>query len=128
VGIGVIVKKDERFLIGYRKSKHGENTWSFPGGHHEYGETIEEGASREVMEEVGITIKNIRKVAYTNDFFDTGKHYVTLFVQADYDSGEVKVMEPDKCEKWEWAKWDEFPKPLFLPIVNLKKEGFKPLW
>lgn len=34
-------------------------------------------------------------------------------------SGEVKVMESDKCEKWEWFDWYKLPQPFFLPIQNL---------
>ena len=45
---------------------------------------------------------------------------------ADYDSGEPTVLEPEKAEQWGWYKWDELPKPLFLPMKNLVKKGFKP--
>lgn len=33
VGIGVIIQKDGKFLLGKRKSEHGNGTWCFPGGH-----------------------------------------------------------------------------------------------
>jgi 8-oxo-dGTP diphosphatase len=123
VGVGVIIKKDSRYLLGKRKGSHGEGTWSFPGGHLEFGESTEKTAIREVQEEVGIKIKNLEKVTYTNDYFhETNKHYITLFIKADYDSGEVKIMEPDKCTEWKWFKWEEMPRPLFLPIENLMKE------
>jgi len=35
-------------------------------------------------------------------------------------------MEPEKCEKRERVTREEFPSPLFLPIKNLKKQGFHP--
>jgi len=35
-------------------------------------------------------------------------------------------MEPEKCEKWEWFKWDKLPQPLFLPVKNAIKQGFNP--
>jgi 8-oxo-dGTP diphosphatase len=123
VGVGVIVVKDHKVLFGKRKNAHGEGMWSFPGGHLEFNEGVEECAKREVAEEVGISIKNIQKVTYTNDLFlEEGKHYITCFVRADYDDGEVRVMEPDKSEMWEWFAWDDLPEPLFLPIQNLLKE------
>ncbi len=124
VGVGVIVIKDGQVLLGKRKGAHGEGSWAFPGGHLEFGETPEDCAKREVMEEVGITIKNIQKVTYTNDIFPAeDKHYITCYVKADYESGEVKVMEPEKCEKWEWLHWGAFPETLFLPVLNLLKEN-----
>lgn len=127
VGVGVIVIKDGKFLLGKKKGVHGEGSWSFPGGHLEFGESLENCAIREVVEETGIKIKNIRKFSYTNDiFFKENKHYITCFFLADYDSGDVKILEPNKCEKWDWFEWENLPKPLFIPLQNLLKEGINP--
>ena len=112
IGVGVCVIKDGKVLFGKRKNAHGEGSWCFPGGHLELNESIEDCARREVLEETGLSIKNLRFGPYTNDIFENeNKHYVTLFVIADYDSGELKLMEPEKCEKWDWFKWEEAPKP-----------------
>lgn len=124
VGVGVIVIKNNKVLLGKRKSAHGEGTWSFPGGHLEFQESWEDCARREVEEETNLKIKNIRFGAVTNDFFEN-KHYVTILMVTDYDSGDLKTMEPDKCEQWDWFSWDRFPEPLFIPIKNLLKQGFK---
>ena len=106
VGIAVIVIKDNRVLLGKRKNAHGAGTWAFPGGHLEFNESIEDCAAREVFEETGIRIKNLRYGPYTNDRFEAeGRHYVTLFMIADYDSGQPTVREPHKCEKWAWSEW-----------------------
>lgn len=127
IGVGVIVIKDNKVLLGKRKNTHGEGSWGLPGGHLELNEEIEDCASREVREETSIKIKNIRMGAFTNDIFKKErKHYVTLFVIADYSSGKVKVMEPEKCERWEWFRWDGLPQPLFMPIQNLLKQKFDP--
>ncbi len=127
IGVGVIVIKDEKVLLGKRRNSHGEGTWSFPGGHLELNEDIDTCASREVQEEAGIRIKNIRHRTFTNDIFEReAKHYVTLFVTAEYASGEVRVTEPDKCERWEWFAWNDLPNPLFLPIKNILKQKFNP--
>ena len=127
VGVGVIVRRDRKVLFGKRMNAHGEGTWSFPGGHLEYFENIFDCAKREVHEEVGIEIKNLQISTFTNDFFKKEqKHYVTLYVLGDYSSGEVRVCEPEKCEKWEWFGWSELPSPLFIPIQNLLKQSFSP--
>jgi len=127
IGIGVIIIKNNKVLVGKRKGPHGKGTWSFPGGHLEFNEEVEDCAKRETLEETGIFIKNIRKAAFTNDIHKKeGKHYVTLFLVADYDHGKTKVMEPDRCEKWGWYEWKKLPKPLFLPNKNLLKQKFNP--
>lgn len=45
---------------------------------------------------------------------------------SQYKSGEVKIMEKEKCEKWKWFSWEDMPAPLFLPIENLLKKNCKP--
>jgi len=127
IGIGVCVIKDNKVLLGKRKGSHGEGSWSFPGGHLELNEDIEACAKREALEETGIKIKNLRLGTFTNDIFEKeGKHYVTLYVIAEYDSGEIRIMEPEKCEEWGWFEWDKLPEPLFIPIKNLLKQGYNP--
>ena len=123
IGVGAMVWNGDRLLLGKRISAHSENSWQFPGGHLEFGETVEACARREVEEEAGIKICNIIPSGFTNAvFIDADKHYVTLFVSSEYDSGELTVMEPDKCEQWRWFQWDSLPEPLFLPIRNFLKQ------
>lgn len=125
IGVGVIVTKNQKILLGKRRSSLGAGCWQFPGGHLEFNESVETCAKREVSEETGLTIQNIRLGPFTNDIFEPeGKHYVTLFVIAEHAQGVAQVTEPQKCERWEWFDWDNLPQPLFLPIENLIMQGF----
>ncbi len=126
IGVGVIVVRGSQILLGKRIGALGSNTWNFPGGHLEWDESVFECARREVLEETGLTnLSNFRYGPYTRDVFtNENKQYITLFVLADCNQGEPKIMEPDRCERWEWFAWNELPKPLFLPITNLLKQGF----
>lgn len=45
---------------------------------------------------------------------------------ANWKDGEPEIKEPEKCEEWKWVKWNNMPRPLFLPIENLLKDGFDP--
>ena len=127
IGIGVIIRKGNKVLLGMRKGSHGSGAWSFPGGHLEFGEQIEACAEREAQEETGALISVVGRGPFTNDIFDEEhRHYVTLFVVADYISGDIEVREPEKCERWEWFEWRDLPRPIFLPIQNLLKIGFDP--
>ncbi len=115
VGVACFVWKDNKFLMGKRIGKHGKNTWSVPGGHLEFGETWEQCARREVMEETGVAIKNVRLLATTNDIFDSGKHYISIWVEADWDNGEPTLTEPDKWVDQQWRDFKSLPEPLFEP-------------
>lgn len=128
VGVGVIVRKDGKVLLGKRKNAHGAGDWSFPGGHLEYHESPEEACVREVAEETGLAIKNIKHVAFTNDIFDgDDMHYITLYLVADYDGGEVVLREPEKCEGWEWFSWDNLPTPRFQGLDHLLQQKINPM-
>jgi len=128
VGVGVIITKEEKVLLGKRKGSHGSGTWGLPGGHLEYGETVEECACREALEETGLHIYKTKQETFTTDFFHEenkeAKHYITLFVSAQKWDGTPKVMEPNKCATWDWFEWDNLPSPLFIPVRNLLSNGF----
>lgn len=125
VGIGVFVCKDGKFLMLRRQGSHGNDSWSLPGGHLEFGETFDTTARREVKEETHLEIKNIRFAAVTNDLFiEDNKHYATIWVISDWASGELQNSEPEKCSAQSWHTFDDLPKPLFLPWQQLFKSEF----
>jgi len=126
VWVWVIITKNNKVLLWLRKWSHGENTRAFPGWHLEFGESWEECAQREVMEEIWVNLYNINFASVTNDIFiKENKHYVTPFVKGEIDE-EPKLMEPHKCIKWEWFEWDKMPKNLFVSLQNLKKNAYNP--
>lgn len=121
VGVACFVWRDGKFLMGKRIGKHGKNTWSVPGGHLEYGESWEDAARREVMEESGMEIDNVRLLAVTNDIFDTGKHYISIWLDADWKSKEPIITEPDIWIDQKWMDFSELPEELFEPCwTNLR--------
>jgi len=125
VGVGVFVFKDGKFLMQMRQGSHGAETWSLPGGHLEFGESFEETARREVKEETDLEITNVRFGAVTNDqFIDEGKHYVTVWVLSDWESGKEHITEPDKCTAQKWFTFADLPANLFLPWKQLLGSEF----
>ena len=126
LGVGVLLLRDGRILLGKRRGSHGEGTWAPPGGHVDEGESFETTAVREVLEETGLAITNTRIGPTTEDRFPEGKHFLTTFVIAEAPTGEPQNLEPHKCDGWEWFRWSELPHPLFLPLQVLKARGFDP--
>lgn len=127
IGVGIIVRKHNEVLLGKRKGAHGSESWAFPGGHLEFAEELKDCVKREVKEETSINVTNIHFGTLTNDIFEKEvKHYITIFMVCDYESGTVTNMEPNKCEEWKWFQWNNLPSPLFLTIQNLLKQNFNP--
>lgn len=113
IGVGVVVFKDGKILLGKRKGAHGAGEYAGPGGHLEYLESIEECAKRETREETGMEITNVRFLCVTNLKKYAPKHYIDIGVAADWVSGEPQVLEPEKLERWDWYDLDSIPDPLF---------------
>lgn len=118
VGIGVMILKDGKVLLGKRKSSHGAGEYSFPGGHLEYMESFEECAKRETMEECGVEIENVRFLFLGNLKAYAPKHYVQISLIADWKSGEPQVLEPEKQEGWDWYDVDALPEPNFCMMPS----------
>jgi 8-oxo-dGTP diphosphatase len=124
IGIGVIIYKSGKVLIGQRNGSHGANTWSFPGGHLEEGEEPESTARRELQEETGLKVNILSPAGFTFDHFEENNtSYITLFYKGDWVNGTPEILEKDKCLEWRWADPSDLPQPLFKPVVSLLKQA-----
>lgn len=112
VGVIVLVFKDEKILFGKRKSELSTHTFGVPGGHLEYMESFDQCARREVLEETGMEIQNIRFLFAGNTIHFAPKHFVNIGLVADWKANEPQNLEPDKCEGWAWYGLDDIPQPV----------------
>jgi len=127
VGVGVLVLRGGKVLLGRRRGSHGSGTWSAPGGRLEFGESIEECARRELREETSLELGPVTLGPFTNDLFaEVQEQYLTVFVVASQTVGEPVNTEPHKCEGWSWFHWSELPSPLFQPVQWLVASGYAP--
>lgn len=129
VGVGVMILKDNKILLGKRHSNpdkadselHGEGTWTMPGGKLHFQEGLKEGGRREVSEETGIKIKDLVELISVSNDTVPDKHFVTLgFLCTDFE-GEAKVMEPDEIIEWKWFDLNNLPSPIFPPSAKIIK-------
>ncbi len=109
VAVGAVVFRDERVLLVRRGQPPSEDLWAIPGGSVEIGETLQEAAEREILEETGITVRAGEPV-YTFDVIDrdsAGKirfHYVIVDLAADYVTGEPKAGDDAAEARWVTAQ------------------------
>lgn len=113
VGIGVVVVRGNKILIGQRLSGHGAGTFEIPGGHLEFGETFEEAALREVREETGLMDLAVRGIVSLGNDILFNKHYVSVGVCVECASGEPSDPEPEHSKNWQWYDLDDLPEPFF---------------
>lgn len=123
VGVGVMIMRDGAVLLGKRKGSHGSGYFAFPGGHLEHLEGFEECAHREVLEETGMEITNLKLQIVANTKKYAPRHYVHIGLVADWVSGCLENKEPDKCESWGWYALDNLPQPM-MPLAKLGIDSY----
>lgn len=124
VTVRIAVWKDNKLFMQKEWSeKRQEFYWDMPGGRIDIGETIHEGLHREVMEEIGVEIKNVSKhpvFLYTTTWGEHG--VVAMIFTADFisdhfrfDTSEVQeVQEVAYLSKEEHAATNPYIHKAFI--------------
>ena len=112
VGVGVIFVRGDTVFLAKRHGAHGEDTWASAGGHLENGETLEECGRREAMEELGVTVEDLRYLCVSN-IIAYDKHYVDIEFLGEIGDQEPRLMEPESFIASGWFSLDDLPEPLF---------------
>ncbi|MBD3407836.1 MAG: NUDIX domain-containing protein [Candidatus Lokiarchaeota archaeon] len=99
--VDTIILDKDRVVLVKRKNEPYKGMWVLPGGFVDYGETVEEAAVREVMEETGLEIK-LKAIlgVYSDPARDPRKHIQSTVFIAQYISG-TPIGGDDAAE----AKW-----------------------
>lgn len=100
----VLVKRGNQVLLT-RKAEWSPGRYSLVAGFLDFGESLEECAIREVREETGIEIKNVRYVGSQNWPFPA--QLMAGFV-ADYAGGEI-VVDKHELDDARWFQVDALP-------------------
>lgn len=123
IGLGVILKKDDKILLGKRINAHDSDVWAVPGGNLDKNESLEQGCKREVMEETGIKVNNVKFVGYSDDFYQADNlHYVSMYFLCEDFEGEAEIREPDKCSEFKWFSLQDLPKNLGSSLLNFSRK------
>jgi len=103
----VLVRRDDKFLLA-RKKEWLPGRYGLVAGFLDMGESLEECAAREVLEETGIVVKNVQYVG--SQCWPFPSQLMAGFV-ADYESGDIRVDETE-LEDARWFSRDTPPEGL----------------
>jgi 8-oxo-dGTP diphosphatase len=128
VAVLAVVVRDDKTLIVQRAQQPNAGRWGFPGGVLELGETVAEGAMRELKEETGIVAEaagwlNVNDAISRDDEGRVQFHYTLIAVRGVWRSGEG--MAGDDAAACAWASRDDivadkYPTfPTLLPLFDL---------
>jgi len=95
---GVVIKKDDKYLLVQEKQPTAYGLWNFPAGRVDIGDTIEQTAIKEAKEESGYDVELIRKIdIYQESVSEPPKHAF----EAKIVSGDLKFPENELLD----ARW-----------------------
>lgn len=119
VGIGVVVLKGDSVLLVRRGKPPNLGDWTVPGGAQELGETTEETARRELMEEAGVEVGALMLAATVDTIRHDAAgrvqyHYTIIDYAARWLSGEPRAGSDATAAVWapmdrldEYRLWSE---------------------
>jgi 8-oxo-dGTP diphosphatase len=129
VGVGAVVLREGRVLLVRRGAAPAQGLWAIPGGGLRLGETLQQGAEREIREETGIVIRAGEPIFACDSFDrdDLGRlrfHYVIVDLAAEDLGGEIQAA--DDALEARWVSSAELPN---LPVTKttlklLRQVGF----
>ncbi|PIS16659.1 MAG: hypothetical protein COT61_02785 [Candidatus Portnoybacteria bacterium CG09_land_8_20_14_0_10_44_13] len=102
---GMIINKEGKILLC--KSSKWNNLWVVPGGHIEYGESIEEAIKREVKEEVGLDIE-LEKILFVQELIEPKdyfkkRHFISFQCICSTKIDDVKL-DNIEMQNYKWVK------------------------
>lgn len=113
-----IIVQDGRVLMVRRRISEGELMWQFPAGGIEAGESAEEAAVRETLEETGLEVKAIRLIGHLARHPKSGREM--FYTAAEVVAGEAHVADADELAAVAWVMHAEIPEyvpyGLFGPV------------
>lgn len=128
VGILAVVLRGDRVLVVRRANPPMPGRWGFPGGVLELGETVAQGAMRELLEETGVMAEAAGPLTVIDTIDRDGEgrvryHYTLVAVIGRWLSGEG--VPGDDADELAWLTRAEIVErelptaPALLPLLDL---------
>ena len=93
-----IYDENDNFILIKRCNEPFKGFWALPGGFVDYGESVEDAAVREALEETSINVELKELVGvYSNPDRDPRRHTVSIAFTAKGNMGDLKAAD-DACD------------------------------
>lgn len=89
VGCSVLIKSNNKLLLGIRNKEPNRGMIITPGGGIELFERMEDTVKREIMEETGLEITNIKQLGTYEIINNPDEHRIIIYWSADYNKNSV---------------------------------------
>ncbi len=110
--VNIILIKDNHILLARRfNTGFHDGDYELPSGHMDGNEPVRKAATREALEELGVTIKSEDfSVAHVMHRYGEKNERIEFFLVAKQWKGEPTNVEPALCDEVKWFPVDILPK------------------
>jgi 8-oxo-dGTP diphosphatase len=125
VAVHLFFLKDDKILLLRRfNTGYEDGNYSVVAGHVDAGETVTQAAIREAQEEAGVVLQpeELQVVHIMNR--KSNDERVDFFIVVKGWSGEIRNMEPEKCDNLSWFPLDSLPANM-IPYVRYAIENYQ---
>ncbi len=114
IGVKAIIEYNNKILLIKRSAAYGEisNSWDIPGGRTEFGEDPEDGLKREIKEEIGLELKEIKHILDASTVFKNEEKQIVRItylctvkeknIQLSHEHTDMQWVSKDKLKTIEF--------------------------
>lgn len=128
----IIFNPDNKILLC--KSDKWDNKYVIPSGHIELGESIEDALKREILEETGLEIYDIKLISLKESIYSDTFHKQKHFIFIDYicKTDSYNVILNEEAQEYAWVDLDAidsyklggFTKELLIELKKKEKSEY----
>ena len=115
-GVKCLIYFQDKLL--FIRNTYGHKLWTFPGGQVKEGEDIEDACRREILEEVGFSLGEIRPIG-TFRVVDNFRNVTVFCFASTVNSDKIKIDEKEIMVA-EWFSRENAPKLLSPYVLKIK--------
>jgi len=117
--------KNQILLLQRKNTGYQDGKYSLVSGHFDGNETVRDTIIREAKEEANITLQlDDLEVVHIMHRISTDREYIDIYIKANKWTGDIKNIEPNKCDNLKWFSNDNLPKNI-VPAVDFALNNIK---